>query len=206
MDTPAKTRLLAVDDDRIILATLVAGLGKAGFDVVVAGNAEEAMRAAVETKPALALLDVEMEGKNGLDVAEFLARETHVPFMFLSAHGDEAIVRQATAYGALGFLVKPLDVKQMVPAIRSALERAHDIQHLKQGAEMLADTLVQGKGRQSLVAVGILVERHKMNCDEALELLHKRARASGRPVEDVALSIIEQAEAAAKVPRESAAA
>jgi response regulator NasT len=198
MNAPAKTRLLVVDDDRIILATLVAGLSKAGFDVVVAGNADEAMKLAVDVKPALALLDVEMEGKNGLDVAQFLARETKVPFMFLSAHGEETIVKQASAHGALGFLVKPLNVTQMVPAIHSALERAHDIRHLKQGAAMLADTLVQGKGRQSLIAIGILVERHRVNCDQALEMLHDRSRASGRPVEDVALTLIEQAEAQVK--------
>lgn len=193
-----KTRLLVVDDDRLVLATMVAGLTHAGFDVVVAANADEAMKLAVETKPALALLDVQMEGKNGLDVAEFLARETRVPFLFLSAFGDEAIVKQAAAHGAMGFLVKPLDVKQMVPAIRSALERAHDISHLKQGAAMLADTLIQGKGRQALIAVGILVERHKVNCDVALEMLHERSRASGRPVEDVSLSLIEQAESRAR--------
>ena len=54
MNAPAKTRLLVVDDDRIILATLVAGLSKAGFDVVVAGNADEAMKLAVDVQPALA--------------------------------------------------------------------------------------------------------------------------------------------------------
>jgi response regulator NasT len=196
--TAEKTRLLVVDDDRLVLATVVAGLVRAGFDVIEASNAEDAMRLAVEQKPALALLDVQMEGKNGLDVAEFLSRKTRVPFMFLSAFGDEATVKQAASYGAMGFLVKPLDVKQMVPAIRSALERAHDITHLKQGAAMLADTLVQGRGRQSLIAVGILVERHRLNCDDALERLHEEARISGRPVEDVALALIEEAEACAR--------
>lgn len=195
---PEKTRLLVVDDDRLVLATLVAGLTRAGFDVVVASNADEAMKLAVETNPALALLDVQMEGKNGLDVAQFLSRETRVPFLFLSAFGDEAIVKQAAAHGAMGFLVKPLDVKQMVPTIHSALERAHDISHLREGAAMLADTLVQGKGRQALIAIGILVERHQLNCDDALEMLHQKARASGRPVEDVALTVIEQAEGRAK--------
>lgn len=195
-----KTRLLVVDDDRIVLATLVAGLARAGFDVVVASNADEAMKLAVEVQPALALLDVEMEGKNGLDVAQFLASETRVPFMFLSAHGEEAIVRQAASHGALGFLVKPLDVKQMIPAIRSALERAQDISHLKQGAAMLADTLVQGRGRQALIAIGILVERHKVNCDEAVRILHERARAAGLAIEEVALALIEQAEGASRPP------
>lgn len=197
METP-KIRLLAVDDDRLVLATLVAGLSCAGFEVVVAGDADEGMKLAVETKPALALLDVQMEGKSGLDVAEFLRRETRVPFLFLSAHGEEEVVRQAAAHGAMGFLVKPLDPKQMIPAIHAAIERAGDISHLREGAAMLADTLVQGKGRQSLIAIGLLVERHKINCDEALDMLHRNARASGRSVEDLALSLIEQAERSAR--------
>ena len=92
----------------------------------------------------------------------------------------------------MGFLVKPLDPKQMIPAIHAALERANDISHLRDGAAMLADTLVQGRGRQSLIAIGLLVERHRINCDDALDMLHRRARASGRPVEDVALELIEQ--------------
>jgi response regulator NasT len=195
---PPKTaaiRLLAVDDDRLVLAMLVAGLTRAGFEVLVAADADEAMKLAVEAKPDIALLDVQMEGKSGLEVAQFLRRETRIPFLFLSAHGDEAIVREASAHGAMGFLVKPLDTKQVVPALHAALERARDISHLREGAAMLADTLVQGRGRQSLVAVGILMERHGLNGDEALDMLNKRARATGRTAEDVALAIIEQAEA-----------
>lgn len=193
-----KTRLLVVDDDRLVLATLVAGLSRAGFDVLVASNADEGIRLAVEAQPALALLDVQMEGRNGLDVAQFLSRETSVPFMFLSACGDEEVVRRAAAFGALGFLVKPLDVHQVVPAIRSALERAGDISKLREGAAILADTLVQGRGRQALIALGILVERHKLNCDQALTMLHDNARIAGRGVEDEALRVIEEAERAAR--------
>lgn len=191
-----KIRLLVLDDDRLVLAALVAGLTRAGFEVISAANAEEAISLAGKRSPHLALLDVQMEGKNGLDVAQFLSQQSRVPFIFLSAHDDAEIVKQAASFGALGFLVKPLDVKQVVPAIHSALERAQDITHLKSGAAMLADTLVQGRGRQALVAVGILVERHKVNCDDALKLLHDRAREQGRSVEDVALSVIEQAESA----------
>ncbi len=64
-----------------------------------------------------------MQGKSGMDVARYLAANTSTGFMFLSAFGDADIVEEATRMGALGYLVKPLDVRQIVPAVRAALGR-----------------------------------------------------------------------------------
>jgi DNA-binding response OmpR family regulator len=197
--TQARPRLLVVDDDRVVLAMLVAGLSRAGFDVVVATNGDEAMRMAVDAAPALAVLDVEMGGKSGLDVAQFLARETQVPFMFLSASRDEEVKRKAALLGSRGFMQKPVNIAKLIPAIRSALEGAgsappaHD-----EATDLLEDTLRGGHGLQALIAVGILAERHKVNCDEAVRMLHHRALAAGHPVDEVALTIIEQAESVAR--------
>jgi two-component system, response regulator PdtaR len=77
-----------------------------------------------ERTPDLALLDMRMNGKPGLDVAAYLRDHVGTPFMFLSAFNDEQIVRQTVAFGALAYLVKPLDVRQIVPAVRAALARA----------------------------------------------------------------------------------
>ena len=198
--TQARPRILVVDDDRIVVAMLVAGLSRAGFDVVVATNGDEAMRVAVDSAPELAVLDVEMGGTSGLDVAAFLARETRVPFLFLSASRDEEIKRNAASLGSQGFLQKPVDIAKLVAAIRSALQRSqappapHD-----EGAALLAETLGGGHGLQALIAVGILAERHKLNCDEAVRMLHHRAVAAGVPVDEVALTIIEQAENVARL-------
>jgi two-component system, response regulator PdtaR len=198
--TQARPRILVVDDDRVVLAMLVAGLSRAGFDVVVATNGDEAMRVAVDAMPVLAVLDVEMGGASGLGVAEFLARETRVPFLFLSASRDEEVKRKAVSMGSLGFLQKPLDMAKLVPAIRSALHRSETVpvQH-DEGADLLAETLGGGHGLQALIAVGILLERHKINCDEAVRMLHHRAISAGVPVDEVALTIIEQAESVARV-------
>lgn len=198
--TQARPRILVVDDDRVVLAMLVAGLSRAGFDVVVATNGDEAMRVAVDAEPALAILDVEMGGTSGLDVAEFLARETRVPFLFLSASRDEEVKRKAASMGSLGFLQKPVDMARLVPAIRSALLHSTEVpvQH-DDGAALLAETLGGGHGLQALIAVGILSERHKVNCDEAVRMLHHRAIAAGVPVDDVSLTIIEQAESVARL-------
>ena len=59
-----------------------------------------------------------------MDVARYLAANTTTGFMFLSAFGDSDIIDEATRIGALGYLVKPIDVKQIVPAVRAALARS----------------------------------------------------------------------------------
>ena len=58
-----------------------------------------------------------MQGKSGMDVARYLAANTDTGFMFLSAFGDSEIVDEAMKMGALGYLVKPVDVRQIVPAV-----------------------------------------------------------------------------------------
>lgn len=198
--TPARPRLLVVDDDRIVLSTLVAGLSRAGFDVVVATNADEARHVAVDTRPLLAILDAEMGGGNGLDLAEFLARETRTGFLVLAPPRDEEVRRRAASVGALGVVPKPVDMTKLVPAIRSALARAGDAAPAGEGRNVLADTLGGDHGPQELIAIGILVERHKVNCDEAVRLLHERARSSGIAIDQIALAVIEQAESAVRPP------
>ncbi|MEY2656198.1 MAG: hypothetical protein RLZZ524_3226, partial [Pseudomonadota bacterium] len=72
--TPAATkgRILVVDDDRLVLATLVHGLAQAGFDIVDADNGDDAILLARQHKPDLALLDIRMDGLSGFDVAAYL--------------------------------------------------------------------------------------------------------------------------------------
>jgi response regulator NasT len=199
--TQARPRLLVVDDDRIVLSTLVSGLSRAGFDVVVATDGDEATRVAVDTRPALAVLDVSMAGGGGLGVAQFLSRETHVPFLLLAPRKDEAEVRRkAASFGAVGVVAKPVDMARLVPAVRAALERPPPDAKAGAGADLLADALGGDHGPQALIALGILVERHKVNCDEAVRILHQRAEASGLPVDEVALAVIEQAESHTRPP------
>lgn len=199
--TQAGPRLLVVDDDRVVLSTLLSGLSRAGFDVVVATNADEAMRVAVDTRPALAILDVTMAEGSGLEVARFLAHETHVPFLLLAPPRDESEVRRkAASFGAVGVVAKPVDLSRLVPAARAALERPAAPAKSAGGADLLSEALGGDHGPQALIALGILVERHKVNCDVAVRMLHDRAVASGLPVDEVALAIIEQAEGAARPP------
>ena len=116
----SKGSILVVDDNRLVLATLSDGLTRAGYDVYDADNGDDAILLARAHRPDLALLDIRMEGKSGFDVAQYLRTQCRMPFMFLSAFSDEQTVAQVKALGAVAYLVKPLDIKQIVPAVEAA--------------------------------------------------------------------------------------
>jgi response regulator NasT len=119
----AKGRILVVDDDRLVLATVTHGLAQAGYEVIDADNGDDAILLARQQRPELALLDIRMEGKTGFDVAEYLRDVAHVPFMFLSAFADADTRAKVEALGAMAYLVKPLDVGQIVPTVDQVFAR-----------------------------------------------------------------------------------
>ena len=186
--------LMVVDDDRLVLATLVAGLKQAGFDVIEADNGDDAILLARKYKPRLAILDMRMQGKSGMDVARYLAANTDTGFMFLSAFGDSDIVEEATRMGALGYLVKPLDVRQIVPAVRAALSRANERQGVAARApEAVSDGLAASAERNECIAAGILMERLRIDYDRAVAALRLQAQAENRGVSEFASTMVEAA-------------
>ncbi len=93
---------------------------------MVATNGDEATRVAVDARPVLAIVDVEMEGHKGLEVAEALARETRTPLLLLALARDEPARSRGATIGALGVIAKPVDMARLVPAIRAALARVDE--------------------------------------------------------------------------------
>lgn len=181
---------MVVDDDRLVLATLVAGLKQAGLEVIETDNGDDAILLARKHKPRLAILDMRMQGKSGMEVARYLAANTDTGFMFLSAFGDSEIVDEAMKMGALGYLVKPVDVRQIVPAVRAALSRSGS------DKETPTEPTVNPTGkaaRDELIAIGILMERLRLDEGRALGALRAQAKAEGKQVSDLASSMVEAA-------------
>ncbi len=192
-----KGRILVVDDDRLVLATLVHGLAQAGFDIVDADNGDDAILLARQHKPDLALLDIRMDGMSGFDVAAYLRDHLRIPFMFLSAFSDEATVTQIKALGALAYLVKPLDVAQIVPAVEAAFAQARERAGL--GVQSPAAAPAPAAPLKPLdphvpMAVGILMHRYSLGADAALQRLHKLAEREGRAVEASAKAMVQALE------------
>ena len=114
---PAAAHLLLVDDDRLILATLSRGLRDMGYQVSTAESVDDAEALLTGgLRPDLAIVDVRMPGRDGLELVERLRNLEHIPFLMLSAFSDTQNVERASGFGALGYLVKPMDVVQIRPS------------------------------------------------------------------------------------------
>lgn len=175
-------KLLIADDDRVVLFTLAEGLREAGFEVIEARDGRRALELCIDTPPDLALLDIRMPGLNGLELARRLRAETMVPFLFLTAYDDEDMVREAVKLGALGYLVKPLDVPRLVPMVRMALARSRELDGLREALD---------SNRQIGTAVGIAMRDWRLDQRTAFERLRKHARNRSARLADVAREIVE---------------
>jgi response regulator NasT len=181
-------QLLIVDDDRLILHILSTGLRSAGYRTVEADSGESAIRIAHTLPIDLAILDVRMPGMSGLELAGYLRTNTATPCIFLSAYGDTAIVEQAVAEGALGYLVKPLDVPNIIPSIATALARAKELSDLKKTQAQLNAAVSQR--RDIGIAIGLLMERHGLGEQPAFDMLRKAARKERRKLDELAAEVL----------------
>lgn len=188
--TPA--HVLLVDDEVLELTTLAQGLRERGYRVSIADSGEEALRQIDEDAPDLAVLDAWMPGMTGVELASRLNAGSGVPFMLLSAHDDPDVVRLATELGALAYLVKPIAPEHLFPAIEAALARASDLHSLHRQREQLR-ALVARK-QQISMAIGILIERHRLSRTQAFEVIRNRARKQRRRLEQVATEVVNAAE------------
>jgi response regulator NasT len=184
---PQRT-ILVVDDDRLVLATLASGLSQAGYHVLDADNGDDAILLAREHRPDLALLDIRMQGISGFDVAEYLRSKCLIPFMFLSAFADEHTAAKVRELGAVAYLVKPVEIGQILPVVAQALDRlgppasaAAGPAHVEPEFAGVADVPVVW------MAVGVLMHRYSLGRGAAAERLRHMADAEG-------LSVVAQAE------------
>jgi len=177
----SKGKILVVDDDRLVLATLCFGLTRAGFEVIDADNGDDAILLAREHRPGLALLDIRMEGLSGFDLAAYLREHLHIPFVFLSAFADDETVARVRELGAAAYLVKPLDIRQILPTLEAAFTRAAPL-------EAPAPPVLQ---QFVPIAMGLLMERRKLGRDEALAQLEAMAQEGSLTLMEAARRLVE---------------
>lgn len=185
----SKGKILVVDDDRLVLATLTYGLAQAGFEVIDADNGDDAILLAREHRPELALLDIRMEGLSGFDVAAYLREYLQIPFMFLSAFADEETVAKVKELGAVAYLIKPLDIHQIVPAVEAAFAQRRSTAPAS-GRNEPAPALDE----MQAMAVGILMHRYSLSRGEALGRLQRLSQSEGRSSTEQARLLVQAVE------------
>lgn len=184
-----ETTILLVEDDRLVLHTLARGLQAEGYRVLRADSGEQAMRLCTASRPDIALLDMRLGGMSGIDCARWLKNTLGIPFLFLSAYNDGETVAAAAELGALGYLVKPLDVPQVLPAISTALQRAREIRQLQQAELNLSEALKNS--RSISMVIGLMMQRFGLGADDTFDALRAYCRNRRVRMVDVAELAIE---------------
>jgi twitching motility two-component system response regulator PilH len=115
-------KILLVDDSKTELHHLSEMLGKRGYSVRTAENADEAMRRLGEDKPDLILMDIVMPGQNGFQLTRSITRDPRfadVPVIMCTSKSQETDRVWGMRQGARDYIVKPVDADELVGKIRA---------------------------------------------------------------------------------------
>ena len=130
--------VFVVDDDPSVRKSLTRLISEAGYTVQAFASAREFLAREPSVGPSCVVLDVRMPGVTGLDLQQTLASAVHeIPIVFITGHGDISMSVKAMKAGAVDFLTKPFEGKDLLDAIQRAVTK--DTRQL--GAEARTDEI-----------------------------------------------------------------
>ena len=182
--------ILVADDDIFTLTSITSGLSDAGYQVVSAQDGKTAVQLGLLEQPDLALLDIRMPGMTGIEAARELKQRGNISTLFLSAYSDHDVVEVATREGALGYLVKPVNIQQLIPAIETALKRSAELQQLQKKESELLGAI--SRNREISVAVGIYMQRFAADEQNAFDAIRCFARFKRLKLANLATALVKE--------------
>lgn len=185
-------RIVLAEDDVAVAKGFEVILSQAGYDVVgVAHDGLEAVDLAEEFRPDLIIMDIKMPRMDGIEAARNINRHRETgftPIVLVTAYADQPLVKRAKECGVLGYLVKPVHLDDLIPAVELAYTVAQKINALEGTVENLSEELESRKYVER--AKGILMKRLKIDEDEAMTMMQKEARRQRIKLRDLARAII----------------
>jgi two-component system, cell cycle sensor histidine kinase and response regulator CckA len=138
-----KTSILIVEDEGIVAKNLNSKLEQLGYEVAgTATSAEEAVEMALELRPQLILMDIQLSGqRDGIQAAEAIRAQYDVPVIYLTAHSDPATLSRAKLTGPFGYILKPFEMRDLATQIELALYKHQADKQVHEQREWLRVTL-----------------------------------------------------------------
>jgi AmiR/NasT family two-component response regulator len=184
-------RVVLAEDEALIRLDLKEMLEEEGYEVVgEAGDGESAVRLAEDLRPDLVVMDIKMPGLDGLTAAERITERRLAPVLVLTAFSQQELVHEAAQAGAMGYLVKPFQKADVVPAIELAVARHEERSALEGEVGDLREQLETRK----LVdrAKGLLMDRYGMKETDAFRFLQKAAMDGRLRLAEVAQRVVDE--------------
>jgi len=136
-----KEKILVVDDDRNILKVIRMRLVSGGYYVTSVTGAEEALKLAEKEPFDLALIDLKLNGQDGIQLMENIHHKNpHIPVIILTAHGTIKSAVHAMKKGAYSYLTKPFDGHELLQQINNCLEKNRLSKEVKRLRELVEQT------------------------------------------------------------------
>jgi len=183
-------RVLIAEDEALIRLDLREMLEEEGFDVVgEAADGEQAVALAKDLKPDLVICDVKMPKMDGIAAAAQITEARIAPVVMLTAFSQRDLIERARDAGAMAYLVKPFQKRDLLPAIEMATSRFAEIRALESEVTGLRERLEARKLIER--AKGTLMTKHGLSEPEAFRWIQRAAmdnRTSMRAVADLVLS------------------
>jgi AmiR/NasT family two-component response regulator len=185
-----RARVVIAEDESIIRLDLREILEAEGYDVVgEASRGDDAVELVRSLTPDLVILDVKMPGLDGLSAARLIAADRLAAILVLTAFSQRELVEEARDAGALAYLVKPFQQKDLVPAIEVALARHAEMVALERSIDDLESRLAARK----LVdrAKGRLMDDHGLDEQSAWRFIQTAAMNGRTQVGVIATRILD---------------
>jgi response regulator NasT len=186
-----KRTAVIAEDEALIRLDLVSMLSDSGIEVLAAVADGRAAIKAVETfKPDVALLDIAMPELDGITAASEITSLKICPVVMITAYSQVELVERAANAGAMGYLVKPINPANLMPAIEVAIARFEELNLLTTEVTQVTERLEVRKIVDR--AKGLL--QAKLGIDEpaAFRWLQKAAMDNRSSMRDVAQGVVDQ--------------
>jgi response regulator NasT len=183
------TRVVVAEDEAIIRMDLRELLQEEGYEVVAeCGRGDEAVRLVRDRQPDVALLDIKMPGMDGISAAREISADRLAAVVLVTAFSQRELIEEAGDAGVHGYVVKPFERHDLVPAIEVAIARFRAERALADQASTAEDRLETRKVLDR--AKGVLMDRHGMSEQTAFDFVQKTAMRTRRQMRDVAKDVI----------------
>ncbi len=185
----SQIRVVIADDESIIRMDLKSLLEEMGHVVVgEAADGQKALEMTRSLKPDVVILDIKMPVMDGLDAAKIISEEKIAPVVLLTAYSDKDLIARAKDAGVYGYLVKPFQESDLLPAIEIALSRyleTHDLESTVGDLELKLET-------RKIVdrAKGILMDKYQMSESDAFRRIQQQSMNQRRSMKEIADAII----------------
>jgi DNA-binding response OmpR family regulator len=169
-----RQRILVVEDEANIASFVAMYLQKAGFEVGVAANGNEALEKAGADQPSLIVLDLMLPDLDGIDVCRRIRARSDVPILMLTARDDDVDKIIGLEVGADDYLTKPFNPRELVARVKSILRRSTARRTLLEGGALEHGELRIDSGRREVTVAGDEVQLAPKEFDLLWELLDHR--------------------------------